>query len=59
MLFCSLQITNKLKLLDLSLNQLFGVPNTVSKLKSLVTLKLDSNNLKCLPKGIGTMKTLR
>lgn len=54
-----LQITNKLKLLDISGNKLGYLPKSIWKLQKLVTLKLDNNMLDKLPTTLGRMSSLR
>ncbi|XP_023944674.2 leucine-rich repeat protein 1 [Bicyclus anynana] len=54
-----LQVSNKLKLLDLSGNKLKDLPKSIWKLQSLVTLKLNNNNLDYLPSSLGRISTLR
>ncbi|CAH0687807.1 unnamed protein product [Spodoptera exigua] len=53
------QIKNRLKLLDVSGNELRYLPKSIWKVQSLVTLKLDKNLLEYLPNTIGRMNNLR
>ncbi|XP_026493268.1 leucine-rich repeat protein 1 [Vanessa tameamea] len=53
------QITKKLKLLDLSGNKIKELPKSIWKLQNLITLKIDNNNLKRLPASLGRINTLR
>ncbi|XP_047028995.1 leucine-rich repeat protein 1 [Helicoverpa zea] len=53
------QITNKLKLLDISGNKLGHLPKSIWKLQKLVTLKLDNNMLDKLPTTLGRISSLR
>ncbi|KAJ8714547.1 hypothetical protein PYW07_002772 [Mythimna separata] len=53
------QITNTLKLLDISGNKLGSLPKSIWKLQKLVTLKLDNNMLDKLPTTMGRMSSLR
>ncbi|CAD0202203.1 unnamed protein product [Chrysodeixis includens] len=55
----SAQISQKLKLLDISGNQLKYLPKPIWKLQKLVTLKLDNNLLDRLPTTLGRMSSLR
>uniref|UniRef100_A0A2H1VLW0 SFRICE_005013 n=1 Tax=Spodoptera frugiperda TaxID=7108 RepID=A0A2H1VLW0_SPOFR len=54
-----LQVKNKLKLLDVTGNELKYLPKSIWKLQSLVTLKVDNNLLEYLPNTIGRMSNLR
>lgn len=48
-----------LKVLNLSHNNLYYVPQQIVKLQLLVTINLDNNNLKVLPTGFGNLRLLR
>ncbi|XP_053611872.1 leucine-rich repeat protein 1 [Plodia interpunctella] len=53
------QLSNMLKLLDLSGNKLKELPKSIWKLHKMVTLKLDDNMLTKLPSTLGRISTLR
>jgi LRR-repeat protein 1 len=57
--FCSGKLKNSLRLLDLRDNKLKFIHSYFCDLKALVTLKMDSNELVCLPAYIGCLRRLK
>lgn len=53
------KLSNTLKLLNLSNNELKYLPEQLVKLHNLITLRVDFNQLKSLPSGIGNLMNLR
>ena len=56
---CTGELAGSLKLLDLSRNSLTTLPQSLSQLKHLVTLKLDCNWLRTLPNAFGRLVSLK
>lgn len=53
------ETANRIQLLDLSSNQIEGLPNRITSLKNIVTLKLDNNQIQYLPNNIGQLQQLQ